>query len=142
MRYCLNITLTPDQLTKVESTVNLNAGKQILGINDIYSYDKEAKTAIDAPENDESCTLCNGVSILSSETGLATPSAKHVLYRICREWEAQHRHYAHQMVDGNNKNDKSGPLAAYFQGLEFAMSGNEAWSKGTPRYNNLASVST
>ncbi|KAI3322813.1 Aristolochene synthase from penicillium Roqueforti [Xylariaceae sp. AK1471] len=127
LRFCLNIKLTPDELALVEPA-NVNVGKHILGINDIWSYDKEALAAKQVV-HEEGGVLCNGVAILSTETGLSPASSKKVFYCICREWEAQHRQFAKEMVDSSEA------LRAYFQGLEYVMGGNEEWSKHTPRYN-------
>jgi aristolochene synthase len=126
VRYCLDIKLTPEEIALVEPA-NAISGRHFLGINDIWSYDKEALTAQQAVHK-EGSALCNGVAILSSETGLSPASSKKVYYGICREWEAQYRRYAEEIGGGN------AALEAYFQGLEYAMGGNEEWSKCTPRY--------
>ncbi|OTA68014.1 Aristolochene synthase in complex with 12,13 Difluorofarnesyl diphosphate [Hypoxylon sp. EC38] len=127
MRFCLDIKLTQHELDIVRPA-NVNCGNHIAVINDIWSFEKEALTATHA--HDEGGVLCNSVAILSAETALSTASSKRVLYCLCREWETKHQ----QFVDGLGDGHDAETLRAYLQGLEYQMSGNEAWSKITPRY--------
>ncbi|KAI1803850.1 Aristolochene synthase in complex with 12,13-Difluorofarnesyl diphosphate [Daldinia bambusicola] len=126
MRFCLDIKLTPHELDLVQPA-DVNCGVHIAIINDIWSFEKEAATAAHA--HDEGGVLCNGVAILSTEAALSTASSKRVLYSICREWEDKHKQFVNELGGGYDTT-----LGAYLQGLEYQMSGNEAWSKMTPRY--------
>ncbi|OTB14756.1 hypothetical protein K445DRAFT_12539 [Daldinia sp. EC12] len=126
MRFCLDIKLTQHELDLVRPA-DVNCGIHIAIMNDIWSFEKEALTA--ARGHDEGGVLCNSVAILSTETSLSTASSKRVLYCMCREWETKHRRFVDELGGGRDTT-----LWTYLQGLEYQMSGNEAWSKLTPRY--------
>ncbi|KAI0861524.1 Aristolochene synthase in complex with 12,13-Difluorofarnesyl diphosphate [Xylaria cubensis] len=126
MRFCLDIKLIPEELALVHPA-DVNCGKHIAVINDIWSFEKEALTA----RNDqEGSVLCNSVAILSAEAGLSTASSKRILHYMCLEWEEKHRKMLEELLDGH----ENAVLTNYFQGLEYQMSGNLAWSKLTHRY--------
>lgn len=127
MRFCLDIKLTQHELDIVRPA-DVNCGNHIAIMNDIWSFEKEALTARRA--HDEGGALCNGVAIFSTEAALSTGSSKRVLYCLCREWETKHRGFVDSLGGGNDTTT----LGVYLQNLEYQMSGNEAWSKMTPRY--------
>ncbi|KAI2615919.1 hypothetical protein GGR54DRAFT_611533 [Hypoxylon sp. NC1633] len=79
MRFCLDIKLTQHELDIVRPA------------------DVKATQA-----HDEGGVLCNSVAILSTEAALLTASAKRVLYCMCREWEAKHRHFVDELGGGHN----------------------------------------
>ncbi|KAJ2996687.1 hypothetical protein NUW58_g718 [Xylaria curta] len=126
MRFCLNIRLTPEELALVHPA-DVNCGKHIAVINDIWSFEKEA---LAAKCNQEGSVLCNSVAILSTEAGLSTASSKRVLQRMCLEWENKHCQLLEELLNGGENT----VLQNYFQGLGYQMSGNVAWSKLTRRY--------
>ncbi|KAI8948324.1 Aristolochene synthase in complex with 12,13-Difluorofarnesyl diphosphate [Xylaria longipes] len=126
MRFCLDIKLTPDELALVQPA-DVNCGKHIGVMNDIWSFEKEVLTA---RSDQEGSVLSNCVAILSSEAGLSPASSKRVLHFMCLEWEKKHRTLLEQLLDGHENT----VLTNYFQSLEYIMSGNVAWSKLTHRY--------
>lgn len=127
MRFCMGLHLTLEEKL-IAQPVDKNCSKHLSIINDIWSFEKEVLAAKNAHK--EGGTLCNGVSILAGETTLSTGAAKRVLYHLCREWESRHEQLVHDVLV---ERESSG-LRGYLQGLEYQMSGNEAWSKTTLRY--------
>ncbi|KAI0535504.1 Aristolochene synthase in complex with 12,13-Difluorofarnesyl diphosphate [Xylaria digitata] len=126
MRFCLNIKLTTGELALVQPA-DVNCGRHIAVINDIWSFEKEK---LAAKRNEEGSVLCNSVAILSTEAGLSTASSKRVLHCMCREWENNHRQLLEELLSGH----ENVVLQGYFQGLGYQMSGNVAWSQLTRRY--------
>ncbi|KAI0903431.1 Aristolochene synthase in complex with 12,13-Difluorofarnesyl diphosphate [Ustulina deusta] len=131
MRFVLDIRLSSDELAAVQPA-DVNMGRHILVLNDIWSYEKEAQTARSTQQ--EGGVLCNSVAILSAEADLSAASSKRVLLHMCREWEHRHRRLLEDLLALQSV-DRAAVLTAYFRGLEAQMCGNEYWSKLTTRYN-------
>ncbi|KAI8626356.1 Aristolochene synthase in complex with 12,13-Difluorofarnesyl diphosphate [Xylariaceae sp. FL1651] len=131
MRFVLEIRLSIDELAAVKPA-DVNMGRHILVLNDIWSYEKEAQTARNTQQ--EGGILCNSVAILSAEADLSAASSKRVLLHMCREWEYRHRHLLDSLLSLHTQ-DRAVTLTAYFRGLAAQMCGNEHWSKLTSRYN-------
>ncbi|KAI0197503.1 Aristolochene synthase in complex with 12,13-Difluorofarnesyl diphosphate [Astrocystis sublimbata] len=129
MRFVLDIRLGPAALALVHDA-DVNCGKHIAIINDIWSFEKEARTAQSSSE--EGSVLCNGVAILAHEAGLSTAASKRVLHLMCLEWEDKHRQLMEDLVRGGGQDEVV--MTRYFEGLAYQMSGNVAWSKLTHRY--------
>ncbi|KAL7628295.1 carbonyl reductase (NADPH-dependent) ari1 [Parahypoxylon ruwenzoriense] len=127
MRFCMKIHLTPTEQS-IAQVAEMNCGRHLAVVNDVWSFEKEVLTARYAHE--EGGVLCNSVAILSSETTLSVSASKRVLYHMCREWEARHNQLVYELLGDNG----SPGLKAYLHGLGYQMSGNEAWSSTTPRY--------
>lgn len=129
MRFSMGISLNAREL---ESMVPLerNCSKQISVVNDIFSWDKELK--VSKTGHQEGSALCSAVQVLATESNLGIPAAKRVLWSMVKEWELVHdQFFAERMesADGCSRN-----VELYMKGLEYQMSGNELWSKTTPRY--------
>lgn len=125
MRFVMKLELTPLELDSVKD-VDLNCAKHISVVNDIYSYEKELKQAESCKE--EGSVLCTSVRVVGHECNVDAVASKRILWSMCREWELVHL----QLVE-KRENERMEVLA-YCKGLEYQMSGNEKWSKGTKRY--------
>ena len=125
----MDLKLSMEELVSV-ADIEKNVGRHISIVNDIYSYQKELRTAELAHK--EGGKLCNAVQILGAELALGVEPSKQVLWSICREWE-----YVHEELMMERKAEGcSISLASYVDGLEYHMSGNETWSKTTRRYHD------
>ncbi|KAI1848550.1 hypothetical protein JX266_005409 [Neoarthrinium moseri] len=128
MRFCMHLQLSPSEselLRQVES----NCSKHLAVVNDIWSFEKERAAA--KAGHREGGVLCSSVSIVAQEASVSAAAAKRTLYCLCREWE----HYHMELTSSILKEAQSPHVKAYIQGLEYQMSGNEAWSNSTSRYN-------
>ncbi|KAI6773104.1 hypothetical protein HG530_004062 [Fusarium avenaceum] len=131
MRFCMKLHLSPEELESVNE-LELNCAKHISVVNDIYSWEKELKASYEG--HPEGSAVCSAVSVLSGETSLSIGASKRVLWTMCREWELVHDDLT---KDRMQSMPYSKDLEAFMKGLEYQMSGNEAWSRLTPRYNNV-----
>lgn len=127
MRFSMALTISPEDLELVRP-VDGNCSKHLSIVNDIWSFEKEKLAAETLHE--EGGALCTGVSILAKEAEINADAAKRVLYYLCREWEIEHEILVAKILAQKN----SSVLEAYLHGLELQMSGNELWSRTTPRY--------
>ena len=125
MRFVMKLEMTQPQLDSVKD-VDLNCAKHISVVNDIYSYEKELKQAESCKE--EGSVLCSSVRVVGWECNVDTAASKRILWSMCREWELVHL----QLVE--MRKNESREILTYCKGLEYQMSGNELWSKGTKRY--------
>ncbi|XEV01651.1 hypothetical protein FSHL1_006938 [Fusarium sambucinum] len=132
MRFSMKLHLTPKELESVND-LELNCSKHISVINDVYSWEKEIKAFHEG--HPEGSAVCSAVSVLSNETGLSFAASKRVLWTMCREWELAHIDLVKERM--HSFPACSEDLKAFIKGLEYQMSGNEAWSRSTPRYNNV-----
>ncbi|KAI1505071.1 Aristolochene synthase in complex with 12,13-Difluorofarnesyl diphosphate [Biscogniauxia marginata] len=128
MRFSMNLRISPEDLTILDAAER-NCSKHLSVLNDIFSYEKEvfASKTLHA----EGGSLCSGVSTLSEAANIPTDAAKHVLYVLCREFERTHEKLSQEILD---EVEDTEAVRAYLKGLEFQMSGNEAWTKNTMRY--------
>ncbi|KAM7188691.1 Isoprenoid synthase domain containing protein [Rhypophila sp. PSN 637] len=128
MRYSMELRPTAAELAALKP-LEENCSKHISIVNDIYSYEKEVIAA--QTGHKEGSFLCSAVKVLSSETALGIPATKRVLWSMVREWELIHD----AMVEGLAAEDvNSQNVKEYVRGLQYQMSGNEQWSRTTPRY--------
>ncbi|KAK6082922.1 aristolochene synthase [Seiridium cupressi] len=109
MRYTMELRPTPKEMVMLKP-LEENCSKHLSIVNDIYSYEKEA------------------VKVLATETGLKVAATKRVLWSLVREWELTHN----EMCEGLGNCSKT--VKDYIRGLQYQMSGNELWSRTTPRY--------
>lgn len=73
------------------------------------------------------------MKILADGMRLSIEGSKRVLWSMARAWEDVHDEMvAKEVADGSSQDAKN-----YMMGLEYQMSGNELWSRTTPRYNKL-----
>ncbi|OCT47175.1 Aristolochene synthase [Cladophialophora carrionii] len=129
MRFSMGLHMTSEEL-ELARPVEENCSKSISVVNDICSYEKEVRIAA---RGHEGGALCSSVPIMQLIANVDVPGAKRILWQMCREWEVRHR----QLVDDVTRKNQSPALAAYLEGLEYQMAGNEAWSLITPRYNDV-----
>lgn len=132
MRFSMGLHLTPDQQSSVRA-LEQNCSRQISIVNDIYSWEKEYKAS--QMLNAEGAVLCSAVKLVSEEAGLDFEASKRVLWSMAREWEQVHDNMAHELLTSVGANSEA--MKLYIKGLEYQMSGNERWSKTTPRYHNV-----
>jgi aristolochene synthase len=126
MRFSMDLHPTSADLAALRP-LEENCSKHISVVNDIYSFDKElfaAKTG-----HPEGSYLCSAVKVLATETSLGISATKRVLWTMVREWELVHEAEAAALVGRS-----SAAVRDYVRGLRCQMSGNELWSKTTPRY--------
>ncbi|KAM7188760.1 Isoprenoid synthase domain containing protein [Rhypophila sp. PSN 637] len=128
MRYSMELRPTAAELAALKP-LEENCSKHISIVDDIYSYEKEVIAA--QTGHKEGSFLCSAVKVLSAETALGIPANKRVLRSMVRGWELIHdamvEGLAAEGVDSQNVKD-------YVRGLQYQMSGNEQWSRTTPRY--------
>ena len=115
------------------AAVEKNYSDYITVVNDICSYDKEARTAEEGEA--EGATICSSVQVLAEETGLLPEMAKRVLWAMCREWEANHDRLVVESAVPNHEGPEGQVLMEYLDGLKLQISGTEAWSLTSFRYN-------
>ena len=108
-----------------------NCSKHISIVNDIFSWEKELRAS--QTGHQEGSVLCTAVKILADSTSLGIEGSRRVLWSMVREWEDLHN----EMVARKLAEGCSQAAIAYMKGLEYQMSGNEYWSRTTPRYNQL-----
>jgi len=130
MRFSMGLRLSRSE-HHLARPVEENASKSISVINDICSYEKEVRVAAGGHEGG---ALCSSVPIMQAIADVDVAGAKRILWSMCREWEVRHV----QLVDQIGNKNKSAALAAYMEGLEYQMAGNEVWSLETPRYNDVS----
>ncbi|OBR10835.1 aristolochene synthase [Colletotrichum higginsianum IMI 349063] len=128
MRFAMDLHLSDEELAEMKE-VEQNCAKHISIVNDIYSWEKELKQSQVALE--EGSILCSGVKVLADSTGLSIEAAKTCLWSLVREWELKHEILSSEPFV-SSQCSKAQKL--YLQGLEYQMSGNELWSRTTPRY--------
>lgn len=124
------LNMTPKELA---GTIALerNCSKHISVVNDIFSWEKELRAS--QTGHREGSVLCTAVKILAERTSLGIEGSKRVLQAMTREWEHLHDEMvAKEVAEGCSQASKD-----YMMGLEYQMSGNELWSRTTPRYNKL-----
>lgn len=126
----MGLNMTPKELGGM-TLLERNCSKQISVVNDIYSYEKELRASQSG--HPEGSALCNAVTILADGTSLSIAGSKRVLWAMTREWEDVHN----ELVAEKVAEECSQAAKDYMKGLEFQMSGNELWSKTTPRYHKL-----
>ena len=126
MRFTMAIHLSPAELEGMKP-LEQNCSKQISVVNDIYSWEKEVLAA--QTGHHEGSALCSAVKVLAEETNLSIPATKRVLWSMVREWELVHDELAEELNQGSSEDAR-----AYVVGLKHQMSGNELWSRTTPRY--------
>ncbi|KAE8143183.1 Aristolochene synthase [Aspergillus pseudotamarii] len=127
MRFAMDLPLSPEELAVVRP-VERNCAKHIAIINDIYSWEKEL--AQSQKSSEEGSVLCSAVKVMADNAGLSIDSARRVLWSMVREWESKHDLLC-AMLCGQDPTDVK---TLYVEGLKYQMSGNELWSRTTPRY--------
>jgi aristolochene synthase len=128
MRFSMDLPLEPTDSVLLRA-IEQNHAKHITVVNDIYSWEKESRQAEKCAK--EGSALCSAVKIMANNAGLDIESSKRVLWTMVREWEAKHEALCNALCDPV---DLLSTQAMYVEGLKYQMSGNEAWSKITPRY--------
>jgi aristolochene synthase len=134
MRFSMGLRLSSTQ-QKLVSQLEQNCSRHISIVNDIYSFEKELKASLTM--NEEGAALCSAVKLVSDEAGMGVEAAKRVLWSMVREWERIHENLAKDACSGGVVGGELEALCNYVKGLEFQMSGNELWSKTTPRYHEV-----
>ncbi|KAJ5735340.1 Terpenoid synthase [Penicillium malachiteum] len=129
MRFSMGLHISTVDIALLQE-IDANCSKHLSVINDIYSYEKELHASKTA--HAEGGALCTSVRVLADEAAVPIQAAKRVLFFMCREWELRHQSLVEELSASGHQ---APSLAAYLQGLEFQMSGNEEWSKTTLRYN-------
>ncbi|KAF3002232.1 terpene cyclase [Neopestalotiopsis sp. 37M] len=129
MRFAMDLHLTDEELDAMKP-IELNCAKHISIVNDIYSWEKELKQSEITQQ--EGSFLCSGVKVLADSVGLDPGAAKACLWTLVREWEEKHELLCSEPSLSSSQCSAAAKL--YLQGLEYQMSGNEIWSRTTPRY--------
>lgn len=128
MRYSMDLRPTASELAALKP-LEQNCSKHISVVNDIYSYEKEVLAA--QTGHKEGSFLCSAVKVVSSETALGIAATKRVLWSMVREWELIHDAMREGLIAAGTSSQS---VRDYMRGLQFQMSGNEQWSRTTPRY--------
>ncbi|CAL8580509.1 hypothetical protein XPA_006230 [Xanthoria parietina] len=130
---CFTMSLRPNA-AELESLGRLEryCGRHISAVNDILSWEKEVRAA-EASDGAEGAVLCSAVKVVMEETGVGVEAAKRVLWQVTREWEGVFEGLVGEMLRAGC----GAAVRGYMQGLEYQMSGNEAWSLSTARYHDL-----
>lgn len=129
----MDLHLSRSELTSLVP-LDRNCTKQFSSVNDIYSWEKEARAArAQSEHHQQGSEICSAVKVLADETGLSPDASKRVLWCMIREWEVAHDELVIEMV----KAGCSEAVRDYMKGLEYQMSGNEAWSRTSRRYSDL-----
>jgi aristolochene synthase len=128
MRFSMELKPSAAELAAMKP-LEENCSKQISLVNDIYSFEKEVLAA-QTGHKEGSC-LCSAVKVVSEETGLNVGATKRVLWSMVREWELAHDAMCEALISSGVDSQAA---RDYMLGLQFQMSGNELWSRTTPRY--------
>ncbi|KAM4067572.1 aristolochene synthase [Hirsutella rhossiliensis] len=128
MRFVMDLHLTAAELEEIKPAEK-NCAKHISIVNDIYSWEKELKQSKASQE--EGSYLCSAVRVLADSTGLDVEAGKACLWTMVREWELKHEILCSEQHVSTPYNKAK---LLYLKGLEYQMSGNELWSRTTPRY--------
>lgn len=128
MRYSMELRPTASELGTLRP-LERNCSKHISIVNDIYSYEKEVVAA--QTGHKEGSFLCSAVKVVSTETALDVAATKRILWSLVREWELVHDAMCESMIVAGSG---SQTVRDYMRGLQYQMSGNELWSRTTPRY--------
>ncbi|KAI1298784.1 putative aristolochene synthase [Xylaria venustula] len=127
MRFSMSLHMTPEELSVIYP-VDRNICKHMSVTNDIWSFDKEMRAAQTA--HPEGGALSSAVSTFTSMVDIPTEGSKRILQGLCREWELVHDKLVKDvLILMDNKT-----VREYLKALQLQASGNEAWSKFTPRY--------
>lgn len=130
MRFSMGLKMDSDDVAGM-TALERNCSKQVSVVNDIYSWEKELRASQSGDH--EGSVLCTAVKILADGTSLSIAGSKRVLWYMAREWENAHDEMvAMKVAEGCSQAAKD-----YMKGLEYQMSGNELWSRFTPRYHKL-----
>lgn len=130
MRFSMELHLDPTELRSM-SRLERYCARHISAVNDIQSWEKELITS--EASDAEGVVLCSAVKVVMDETGVDTDAAKRMLWLVTREWEGVFEGIVRDMLEAGCGSAVKG----YMQGLEYQMSGNEAWSLTTARYHDL-----
>ncbi|KAI2616494.1 aristolochene synthase [Hypoxylon sp. NC1633] len=129
MRFVMELRLTPSELQMMEP-VERNCSKHISVVNDIYSWEKEL---LQSQKNaEEGSLLCSAVKVLAESTSLDVQASCACLWTMVREWEKRHELLCSEAYLPSSSCSEA--VLLYLKGLEYQMSGNELWSRTTPRY--------
>lgn len=131
IRFTQGLHLSKDELALADP-IDKNCARHMSVINDIYSYDKELIAANTLHR--EGGIMCNAVDIFADEASMPIESAKRVLYQVCREWELCHETLVAEVLAQRDTPE----MRAYLKESEYQISGNEMWSRTTPRYSDLS----
>ncbi|KAF3760408.1 Aristolochene synthase from penicillium Roqueforti [Cryphonectria parasitica EP155] len=129
MRFSMDLRPTPAELAMLRDPEE-NCAKHLSIVNDIYSFEKEVLAS--KTGHAEGSFLCSAVKVLATETGLDVSATKRVLWSMVREWELVHNALQDRLLNADGR--CSPTIREYMRGLQFQMSGNELWSRTTPRY--------
>ncbi|KAJ8104848.1 hypothetical protein ONZ43_g7662 [Nemania bipapillata] len=129
MRFAMDLHLTPEELEAMKP-VEHNCSKHISIVNDIYSWEKELAQSLKTGE--EGSVLCSAVKVLADNAALDIEAARACLWTMVREWEVKHEVLCSEPYMSPQTTTEAQML--YLKGLEYQMSGNELWSRTTPRY--------
>lgn len=128
MRFSMELRPTAAELAALRP-LEENCSKQLSVVNDIYSFEKEL--IAEQTGHVEGSFLCSAVKVVSVNTALDIEATKRVLWPMVREWEHVHDRMSEELLAGGVD---SQAVKDYIRGLQYQMSGNELWSKTTPRY--------
>lgn len=131
IRFTQGIHLSSEDLALADP-IDKNCARHLSVLNDIYSYDKELIAANTLHK--EGGIMCNAVDIYADEASIPIESAKRVLYQVCREWELCHDTLVAEVLAQRDTPE----MRAYLKEIEYQISGNEMWSRTTPRYSDLS----
>ena len=126
----MGLNMTQEELNGMRA-LERNCSKHISIVNDIFSWEKELRAS--QTGHQEGSVLCTAVKILADSTSLGIEGSRRVLWSMVREWEDMHN----EMVALKLAEGCSQAAEDYMKGLEYQMSGNELWSRTTPRYHQL-----
>ncbi|KAM4057643.1 aristolochene synthase prx2 [Hirsutella rhossiliensis] len=129
MRFVMGLHLTVDDIEEVK-LVERNCAKHISVVNDIFSWEKELRQS--EKSSQDGSVLCSAVKVLADSTSLGAEASKTCLWTMVREWEVKHEVLCAELcMDAGMASELK---VLYLKGLEYQMSGNEYWSRTTPRY--------
>lgn len=125
----------PPRTIPLLGPLHKNYSNCITVVNDICSYAKEAR--VSASSSEQGSALCSAVQVLCEETCLPADCAKRILWTMCREWERNHERMAEEL---GRVSGCEGVLKEYLNGLKLQISGTEAWSLTSLRYNDITAA--
>ncbi|KAJ6030972.1 hypothetical protein N7540_001704 [Penicillium herquei] len=130
IRFGIELHMTPEECELVKE-LDFNRSRHISLVNDVVSWDKEIRKAQESSQ--DGSLLCSCVQVAMEEFSIDLTAAKRMLRFLAREFELRHLELTANLLSTHPH------LTLYCRGLEYNMSGDEAWGRVSGRYNDLDS---
>ena|SRR6266480_4605007 len=118
----------PDHETELQSQLCRPAWVALGLTNDLWSLEKERKSAKDIGE----AHVCNALWVVMHENSISEEEAEQLCRQKIRECVAE---YDEIVWETMNRTDISRDLHIFVEAIQYILSGNLQWTRGAPRYH-------